>query len=303
MSYKIFFSLVFFILAVALLGIYWLGPFTEVSFGFKERNYNFSLNSSNGEVSQFYPKMRFPTSSISYRIEDCPLNKKEDMERSFEFISEKTILGFYSVQNNEEIYVTCDSQSKIEGRLFIAGEGGPTNITQTSNFNVIKQGAITLIKESKCPIPNVGIHELLHVLGFDHSPNPNNIMYELSRCNQEISQDMIDTINNLYSTPSYADLSIENVSAVMHGKYLNTNLTIVNNGLKNSEISTIRIYADDEMVKEFEIEELEIGYGSKISLQNILVFQISIDELRFVISYDQQEINKEDNEIVLDIKK
>jgi len=269
MSYKIFFSLVFFILAVALLGIYWLGPFTEVSFGFKERNYNFSLNSSNGEVSQFYPKMRFPTSSISYRIEDCPLNKKEDMERSFEFISEKTILGFYSVQNNEEIYVTCDSQSKIEGRLFIAGEGGPTNITQTSNFNVIKQGAITLIKESKCPIPNVGIHELLHVLGFDHSPNPNNIMYEVSRCEQEISQDIIDTINNLYSTPTLADLSIDNASASMHGRYLDVSLTIINNGLKKSENSTVKIYADGDKVKELEIGELEIGYGSNTKYKKI----------------------------------
>ena len=296
-------SFVFFLVVIVLLGFYWIAPFDEVNFGFKERNYNFTLNSSETEGMQFYSSMRFPISSISYRIEDCTIGKEDDMERAFEIISEETTLSFYEVPNNEEIFVTCDSKAKVEGGLFIAGEGGPTIITKTSNFNVIKEGKITLIRESECANPNVGIHELLHVLGFDHSPNPNNIMYELSRCNQEISQDMIDTINNLYSTPSYADLSIENVSAVMHGKYLNTNLTIVNNGLKNSEISTIRIYADDEMVKEFEIEELEIGYGSKISLQNILVFQISIDELRFVISYNQQEINKEDNEIVLDIKK
>ena len=127
-------------------------------------------------------------------------------------------------------------------------------------------------------------------------------MYELSRCNQEISQDIIDTINTLYSAPSYADLSMENVSAVMHGKYLDANLTVTNNGLRDSTNSTIKIYADDEMVKEFEVEEIEIGYGRKISLKNIFILQISVGELKFVVSYDELELNQGDNEIILNIK-
>ena len=302
MDWKPILGLLFFILVIALLGFYWMIPFDVTDFGFKEKNYNFSLTESNDSGMQFYSRMRFPSPNISYRIEDCPLGKEDNMERAFEIISEKTILDFYAVLGNEEIFVTCDSGNKIEGGLFIAGEGGPTNITKTSNFNVIKAGAITLIRESQCEDPNVGMHELLHVLGFDHSPNPNNIMYEVSKCNQEISQDMIDTINDLYSTPSYADLSVENVSAVMRGKYLDANLTVINNGLEDSKNSTVRIYADDEMIKEFGIEELEIGYGRKISLQNIFVLQISVDELKFIISYDEPELNKQDNEIILDIK-
>lgn len=303
MSSKIIFSLVFLIVVVTLLGIYWIGPFTEVDFGFKERNYNFSLDSAEGDVSQFYPNMRFPTPNISYKIDDCPLNKKEDMKRAFEIMSEKTMLSFYTSQTNEEIYVTCDSGNKIEGRLFIAGEGGPTNITQTSNFNVIKSGAITLIRESSCATPNVGIHELLHVLGFDHSPNPNNIMYEVSRCDQEISQDILNTINNLYSTPSFVDLSIDNASASMHGRYLDASLTVINNGLKDSKDSILEIYADDKLIKEFDVEELEIGFGSKITLKNILVLKLSVNELRFVINYSEEELDKENNEMVLIIKK
>ena len=303
MEWKTIFGLLFFIIVIVLLGFYWIVPFDETDFGFKEKNYNFSLNESNNSGMQFYQRMRFPSSNISYKIEDCPLGKKEDMERAFVIISEKTILSFYAIESKEEIFVTCDSMNKMEGELFIAGEGGPTNITKTSNFNVIKNGAITLIRESQCENPNVGIHELLHVLGFDHSPNPNNIMYELSRCNQEISQDIIDTINDLYSTPSYADLSMENASAVMHGKYLDASFIVTNNGLKDSRHSTVRIYADNEMVKEFEMEELQIGYGRKITLQNIFILQISVDRLKFVVSYDQPELNKEDNEIILDIKK
>ena len=302
MNLRILSSLIFFLIVIVLLGFYWIAPFNEVDFGFKERNYNFSLNSSDTGM-QFYQNMRFPASNISYKIEDCPLGKKEDMERAFGIVSNKTILRFYSVQNNEEIIVTCDSKNKIEGGLFIAGEGGPTNITKTSDFNVIKEGQILLIRESQCENPNVGIHELLHVLGFDHSPNQNNIMYNVSRCSQEISQDMIDTINYLYSFPSYADLSIENASAIMHGKYLDANLTITNNGLKDSENSMVKIYADDEMIKELEIGELEIGYGRKISIQNIFVFQINVEKLKFSILYDKAELNKEDNELILDIKK
>ncbi len=244
MNWKTVLSLIFFVIVIVLLGFYWIAPFNEIDFGFKERNHNFSLNDS-GRGMQFYPNMRFPTPNISYRISDCPLGKQGDMERAFEIISNETVLGFYSIQDNEEISVTCDSKNKVEGELFIAGEGGPTNIVKTSDFNVIKNGQILLIRESQCENPNVAIHELLHVLGFDHSTNPDNIMYNVSECNQEIGQDIIDAINILYSAPSYPDLSVENASAVMHGKYLDVNLTVMNNGLRDSENSMLEIYADN----------------------------------------------------------
>jgi len=303
MSWKNLLAFLFFVLVIILLGFYWIFPLNEIDFGFKEKNYNFSLNSSIGQTSQFYPNMRFPTSNISYKIENCPLNKKNDMERAFDIISNKTILNFYSVLSDEEIYVTCDSKTKVEGNLFIAGEGGPTNITKTSNFNVIKRGVITLIRESNCENPNIGTHELLHVLGFDHSPNPNNIMYAISKCDQQISQDMIDTINNLYSVQSYPDLSIENVSAVMHGRYIDANFSVINNGLKISKNSTVEIYADDKLIKEFEIEKMEIGYGKIISIKNIFVMQLIVNKLKFLLVYDESELNKWDNEITLEIKK
>lgn len=301
MNLKILFSLIFLIIVIFLLGFYWIVPFDQVDFGFKERNYNFSLNSSELGM-QFYPNMRFPTSNISYAVEDCPLGKKGDMQTAFETLSNKTIMNFYDTQSYGEIAVSCDSKNRIEGGLFIAGEGGPTNITETSNFNVIKKGKILLIRESQCASPNVAIHELLHVLGFDHSSNPNNIMYNISKCNQEISQDMIDKINYLYSFPSYADLSIENVSSVMRGKYLDANITISNNGLIDSKNATLQIYADDKMIKEFEIKELEIGSGRKIFLSNIFIFKINVEKLKFSIIYNEPELNKEDNEIILDIQ-
>jgi len=86
--------------------------------------------------------MRYPNSKISYKIYDCPLQKKDNMKRAFEMISNKTILDFYSINSNEEISVTCDSKNKIEEGLFIAGEGGPTNMS-------IMIGTIKLFQKQK----------------------------------------------------------------------------------------------------------------------------------------------------------
>ena len=50
-------------------------------------------------------------------------------------------------------------------------------------------------------------------------------MYEISRCDQTIGEDIISFINEIYSIPSSPDLLFENATALMHGKYLDINLT------------------------------------------------------------------------------
>ncbi|HDK41898.1 MAG TPA: matrixin family metalloprotease [Candidatus Pacearchaeota archaeon] len=247
--------------------------------------------------------MRFPTKTISYRIDNCPLQKKGDMNAAFNILENRTSLTFYPVLDDEQIYVTCDSKAKIEGGMFIAGEGGPTNITSTINFNVILNGKILLIKDSRCSEPNVAIHELLHVLGFKHSNNKNNIMYNYSDCGQTIGQDSIDLIDNIYDVPDYPDLAIENVSAVMNGKYLDANISIRNNGLRRSSPAKLIISADDKVVKEFDVKGIEIGYGTIITLSNVWISKISIDELNFLIESDFKELEKSNNQIKLKIKK
>ena len=301
---KIFLSFLFFIFAVSMIFIYWFIPFSINEFRIKDsENGNFSLGLSNLKGMQFYPNMRYSDSKISYKIGNCPLQKKESMGRAFEIISNLTILEFYPKFSDEEISVTCENKNKIEEMFFIAGEGGPINVTSTKNFNVIFGGKILLIRENMCPKPNVGIHELLHSLGFDHSQNPDNIMYNISSCGQIIGDDIINLINSLYSTPSLPDLDFENVSAVMNGKYLDANISIRNNGLKSSENFSLAIYADEKFIEEINFDGLEIGYGRTVSLHNLWIPKINIENLEFLINYNFNEPNKNNNKITLELKK
>ncbi len=307
MTWKSALSLIFFIIVIFLLVFYWIIPFEKIDFGTSEPNYNFSINdsgqNSEGYVPQFYPNMRFPEKEISYSINDCPVSKENDMETAFGIVSNLTILSFYPSDGDgsPQIIVTCDSKTRIEGGLFIAGEGGPENVIRTSNFNVISSGKILLLRDSVCPQPNVGIHELLHVLGFNHSSNPENIMYPYSSCDQEIGEDIINTISLLYSFPSYPDLSVENASAVMNGKYLDANITLENSGLIDSESSALNIYADGEIVKKINVNELKVGYGREISLKNIFVLQLDVKEIRFEIDYPYNELGKTNNAVALKV--
>lgn len=278
--------------------VYWFVPVNWFDFKNSSKNYNFTLNSS-GKINSFYENLRFPTTNISYNVNaNCNINKNYDMNRAFEIISNNTILDFYPVTVDESIAIACEDKIiKDESGLFVAGEGGPTKIVVAGNYNVIKKGEILLIKNSDCPNPNIAIHELLHVLGFNHSENSDNIMYPVTKCEQQVSQDIYDKINNLYSEKPYVDLIIENVSATMNGKYLDANISIKNIGIIDSDAFKIKIYSDGSLVKEIDSNPMEIGHGILLRMNNMWVSKLDIDEIEFVIETSQPESNKENNKV------
>jgi hypothetical protein len=297
---KVLSGLIVFFLIIILV-LYWFVPFQQFEFVSSNGHANFSMYSFDSEM-QFYENMRFPNTRISYKINDCPLQKKDEMLRSFDLISNQTILEFFPSEKNEEITISCDSKNRIEGGLFIAGEGGPTNITRTDNFNVISKGNIILVKESKCPQPNVALHELLHVLGFNHSENKNNIMYPISSCKQTMG-DIPELINELYSINSYSDLTIEKASVLMKGKYLDINMSIRNHGLIKSNDAEIVISSGDTIIKKVLLEPLDVGYGIEIKLTNVWVPKLNIEQIDFFINSNFNELNKENNKKILKIRK
>ena len=295
---KIFFiilNLVF----IALLLIYWVNPGNEISFMQKSSNSEFNLENSSKQM-QFYENMRFPSENISYRIlDECSLSKKRDMERAFNIVSNETILNFYPTTEKEEISINCDEKIKKDGTLYIAGEGGPTQIIDTSLFKVILSGNILLIKDSNCDKPNVAIHELLHVLGFNHSDNKNNIMYPISSCKQTIGTEIVNLINELYSYPPKQDLLFEKASASISGRYLDLNFSIRNQGLKESEKTYVEIYANGKMIKDVQIESIKVGEGREIMIKNIMLMKTKIEDLKLVIPESNAELSNSNNEILL----
>ena len=293
-------SVLFALAAIALLSFYLFSPSSAPVFlNYGSKNTNFTLNSMENSSLQFYPNMRYPDKKISYKISGCPLQRQNDMENAFELLSQKTVLNFYPVESEEEISVACSEDTLYEGNIFVAGEGGPINITTTENFNVILHGKILLLRESDCPSPNIATHELLHALGFEHSENKNNLMYNFTNCNQELGEDIPAKINEIYSTASLPDLTFEETSAEIDGRYIGAEVNIRNNGLKKSEEAELEVYADNSLVGSFNINQIGIGYGIQITFSNYKSSKTNPVEIKFVINSTLNELDKENNVLIL----
>jgi len=301
---KGFLGFLIFLIVFGLLAYYWLLPFNSLDFIPNGGNSNFSINSSVPMDMLFYPNLRYASPDISYNIDMslCTLQKQDDMVRAFDTIQNLTILKFSQTESNPDIQITCDSKVVVDANYFVAGEGGPSNIIKSGDLNVIEKGEILLLRDSNCQTPNVAIHELLHALGFNHSINQNNIMYPVTTCRQTIGQDIPSLINTLYSVPSYSDLSFENVSATVHGRYLDTNFTIVNHGLIKSGDSEMIISADGNEISRETIQPLDVGTGIIFISQNTLLKNTNIAELEYTLQSDFSEISTANNQLVLKIK-
>ena len=249
------------------------------------------------EGMQFYPNMRFASPSISYNISDmCDASKKGSILEALSILENVSALKFYYA-DNAQIAIECNetSLSKIRHeKFYIAGEGGPTNVINTSLFYVISGGEVLLLyPKASCNFPLVEIHELLHVLGFQHSSNPLSIMYPTASCSQKITPEIVEELKELYSIPQEADLYFVNASAVKKGGYLDFSVNIRNRGLQNSDSVTLKVYADNVDVKDYDLGSINLGEGKSLDVQNLKVGVKAIS-VRFMIS-DGAELYTDNN--------
>ncbi|MFH0808139.1 MAG: matrixin family metalloprotease [archaeon] len=254
-----------------------------------------------GAVPVFAENLRFNHNLISYSIsEDCDVERRSDMEGAFNvFADEVKIVSFYEVVTGGDILVGCSNEFvELGEELFAAGEGGPSRIINTSGFKVIEEGKVLLYSGRDCDYPIVALHELCHVFGFAHSDDPDNLMYNVSDCGQRMSSDMIELMIDLYSVEALADARISELDAVLHGKYLDFNISILNEGLVGIDGMTLGIVADGEVVEVVDLGEIDIGYGRTLKVENMDV-GFGVERVEFVLDAgDVVRELKEDNNVV-----
>ena len=266
-----------------------------------------------GAVPIFAEDMRFNHNLISYSIEEeCDSSRKGYMIEAFNIFADAVkVVSFYEVEENSDIKVGCsDEFIEIGDNLFAAGEGGPSRIINTSGFKVIEEGKVLLYNTlsghknlraggKDCDYPVVALHELGHVFGFDHSDDPKNIMYDTLDCGQRMSDDMVELMVELYSIEALADARIESIDGIVRGRYLDFNISILNEGLVGIGEIDLTILADGEEVDVIELGELEIGYGRTLRVENMKLPRSSVEVVEFILdSSDRVRELDERNNVV-----
>lgn len=155
--------------------------------------------------------------------------------------------------------------------IVILGEAKIKKIIDTGLFN-ISESAVVYIKtrSKKCIEPVTVIHEFGHILGLDHVNDTKNIMYPYEDCDEEIENYTIETIKNLYSFPSLAELAFENISVNLENDKLVVDGILRNYGLVVSNKTNLVIYVDNKTFYTLDIQELNPGEGIKFTVSGFL---------------------------------
>lgn len=293
-------AIILFVLIIASSYFIWLNiPKEPVALHQSQLN---GFNLSELTQLQFYPNMRYPDKTITYEINvSCQQKRQEDIKEAFSILEQNSILKFVPSAIEPEIAITCtklQSPSREQSRYFIAGEGGPTAVINSSRYAVIFSGSISLFKQEICEQPTIAIHELLHALGFDHSPNPKSMMYPVTDCTQTLDQEIISEINKIYEEPSLPDLAIQKLEARKAGRYISFNTSVENIGLKDIQQAEISVYTDSKLLKTFELGKIEIGTIKFLTITN-LKGPYSFNSLEFRVSSSQQELSLDNNQAAL----
>ena len=297
------FLLIFFLIGLLVIAGYilWLIlPGQTVEFG----GYDANISSGIVSQSQFYPNMRYPTKEISFKIDSgCSAEKASDVREALSVLQQATVLSFYPTNGDAEINILCSDIAPTAGEEghFVAGEGGPSEVLNSSSFSVILSGRIALYREESCDKPQVALHEILHALGFEHNDNQRSIMYPVTNCRQVLDQYIIDEINELYSIPSNPDLIVEEVEASKSGIYFNFEVIISNFGLVDSGPAHLTVFAEDKEIKSFDFPAgISIERKTVLTVQSLKIPR-SANSVAFLIETDDQEISKENNRVELSI--
>ena len=258
-------------------------------------------------VNQFYPNMKFNHNKLTYFIDqNCNLNRKSRMEQAFVELSTKVpIISFFMSEVNPDIEISCTLNNRVDKdeKHFVAGEGGAKEIIQTGNYNIITDGIILLYENSKvkskdCIYPNVEIHELLHVLGFDHSEDKKSIMYPvIESCDQVLDTSITGQLKTLYAQENLADVYFDQIEVTKKGRYIDFNLTIKNSGSIKSEKISLTILDGTNIIEQRNLGDLDFGAGITLTTTNLRLKRLNPDQINFILDKENsiKELDEDNN--------
>jgi len=248
---------------------------------------------------QFYPNMRYRNRTITYTMESaCTPKKQQDIAKALGMLEARTILQFKQGGNTSEITFTCADLRMLPGNQehFVAGEGGPLDLVNTTRYVVILSGQVSLYRSEQCDTPVLALHETLHALGFDHSKNVQSIMYPVSECQQTLDSFIVQQINTVYREDPLPDLAIEKVTARAQGRMLSFDLNYTNEGLLDVQNVSLVVSADGKVVKVASLMSVPMGKRRAYGASNVLLPQgDSVLEFAITESNDAPELNLENN--------
>lgn len=256
------------------------------------------INATN-QLSMFLPNMRFDTDSISYSFVECDRESQDRMKQAFQIISDETQDVIFYENQFPKITIYC-AQQKDEQRnsTFVAGEGGPNKVILSDLYPLIIDGKIYLYNlenKKNCEYPIVELHELMHVFGFDHINKTDEILYPYVKCEQRITQDIVNELKRIYSEKPKADLTLQNLSALMHGNYLDFNITILNRGLVSATNIKLEIIGTEKIIETIEVDNISPGISQTITVKNILVKANNQKNITFKVTTNSEEYFFENN--------
>ena len=294
---------IFFLLVLGAAGyfVYMQLPGNPIALKINQTNENITLPQYS-ESKQFYPNLRFATNKITYGFEDaCSDEKKVSVRDAVSILEKDTVLVFDEKPSNDaQVHILCSEigPEPEQAGHFVAGEGGPTEIINTTLYSVIRGGKLSLYRDESCDRPLIALHEMLHVLGFDHNSNPQSIMYPTLNCNEQLDSHIVDSINALYHDESLPELTIIDANATKEGRYVSFSVKVMNRGLVEAESVSLDVLEGTNVLQTFDLGKIDIGVIKALSVENLKASR-SGSEIKLHIRSPSRELDENNNYLTL----